>query len=106
MAPWSGARSRVRVGKLLKMVWRLCFEAAFCGGARGCAARHRSEALSPPPSIPCLAAWWRVQQGPGAGVGAEPLLLSGDDPDQGREPDRALRGRERAARVALAPARS
>src|ERR1700722_3389920 len=30
-------------------------------------------------------------QGRGPGLGAQPLLLSGHDPDQGREPDRALR---------------
>ena len=44
-----------------------------------------------------------MHQGPGAGLGAQPLLLSGDDPDQGCEPDRALRGfGDRAANGAAA----
>ena len=37
-----------------------------------------------------------MHQGPGAGLGAQSLLLSGDDPAEGREPDRALRGSARS----------
>ena len=32
-----------------------------------------------------------MHQGPGPGLGAQPLLLPGDDPGEGCEPDRALR---------------
>ena len=45
-------------------------------------------------------------EGSGAGLGAQSLLLSGHDPDQGRQPDRALRGFCSAPRVAFAPGRS
>ena len=38
-----------------------------------------------------------MHQGPGPGLGAQPLLLPGDDPDEGREPDRALRRFRRCA---------
>ena len=70
------------------------------------AARHRREALSPSASVSRAAARRQVHQGPGAGLGAQPLLLSGVHPAEGREPDRALRGLSDPARVALAPARS
>ena len=70
------------------------------------AARHRRQALSPAASVSRPAARRQMQQGPGAGLGAQPLLLSGHDPDQGRQPDRALRGFGRAPRMALAPGRS
>ena len=70
------------------------------------AARHRRAALSPAASVPQAAARRRMHQGPGAGLGAQPLLLSGDDPDQGREPDRALRGSGDAPRMAQPPRRS
>ena len=54
------------------------------------AARHRRAAISPPASFPRAAARRQVQQGPGSGLGAQSLLLPGDDPGEGREPDRAL----------------
>ena len=44
----------------------------------------------------------RLQQGPGAGLGAQPILLSGENPDEGREPDRAQRRSGAAAGMALA----
>ena len=46
-----------------------------------------------------------MHQGPGPGLGAQPLLLPGDDPDQGREPDRALPRPATAPRVAQPPRR-
>ena len=67
------------------------------------AARHRRAALSPPASVSPPAARRQVHQGPGAGLGAQSLLLSGDDPAEGREPDRALR---RSARSAASGARA
>ena len=66
-------------------------EADDAGRTGSRAARDRREALSPPASVSRAAARRQMHQGPGAGLGAQSLLLSGDDPDQGREPDRALR---------------
>ena len=56
--------------------------------ARGGAAGHRPRALSRPASVPRPSARRQAQQGPGAGLGAQPLRLSGGDPAQGRFPDR------------------
>ncbi len=47
-------------------------------------ARHRRRALPHPPPVPPPAARRPAEQGPGAGLGAEPLLLPGRDPGQGR----------------------
>ena len=51
---------------------------------------YRRDALSQPASVSPAAARRQAQQGPGAGLGAEPLLLSEHDPDQGRGGDLAL----------------
>ena len=48
----------------------------------------------------------QVHEGSGAGLGAQPLLLPGDDPGEGREPDRALRGSGAAPGMAQPPRRS
>ena len=76
------------------------------GRTRSPPARHRREALSSPASVSRAAARRQMHQGPGAGLGAQSLLLSGDDPAQGREPDRALRGPGDAPRMAQPPRRS
>ena len=60
------------------------------GRTRSAAARHRGAALSSPASVPPHASRRQVHQGPGPGLGAQPLLLSGHDSDQGCELDRAL----------------
>ena len=91
---------RPPAGKSPPTGWRFRCEADDAGRTRGRAARHRREALSPPASVSRAAARRPVHQGPGAGLGAQPLLLSGDDPAEGREPDRALRGQRDPARVA------
>ena len=52
-----------------------------------------ARALSQPASVPSDAAQRPMQQGPGAGLGAQSLLLPGDDPAEGRSADRALRRR-------------
>ena len=66
-------------------------EADDAGRAGSRAARDRRGALSPAASVSRAPARRQMHQGPGAGLGAQSLLLPGDDPDQGREPDRALR---------------
>ena len=52
--------------------------------ARGRAARHRRGALSPSSSVPQAAARRQAHARAGPGMGAEPLLLPGDDSHQGR----------------------
>ncbi len=88
----SAPRSKPPAGRWPRTAWRSCCEIAVTRRTRSGAARHRRQALSPAASVPRLAAWRPMHEGPGAGLGAQPLLLSGDDPDQGRQPDRALRG--------------
>ena len=56
--------------------------------------------------FPWPAARRKMHEGPSAGLGAQSLLLPGDDPDQGCESDRALRGFRGASRMALASCRS
>ncbi len=102
----NAAKSRPPAGRWPRTAWRSCCETALARRTGSGAARHRRAALSPPASVPRPAARRQMQQRPGAGLGAQSLLLSGDDPDQGREPDRALRGFRRAPRMALAPGRS
>ncbi len=100
------ARGRgARAGRSPRTGWRSCCEADDAGRARSAAARHRRAALSPPASVPRAAARRQVHARAGAGLGAQSLLLPGDDPGQGREPDRALRGSGAAARMALAAGR-
>ena len=55
-------------------------------GLEAAAARDRPGALSRPASLPRPAARRQAQQGPGAGLGAQPLRLPGGDPAQGRRP--------------------
>src|SRR5215831_4646591 len=80
--------------------WRSCCEAADAAGTRGATARHRRAALSPPAPVPRAVARRQMQQGPSPSLGAQPFLLPGDDPGEGREPDRALRGPRAAPRMA------
>ena len=47
-----------------------------------------------------------MHQGAGAGLGAQPLLLPGDDPGEGREPDRALPRQRHPPRMEEPPRRS
>src|SRR4029077_17195636 len=47
-------------------------------------------ALSSAAPVPCAAARRQMHEGPGASLGAQSLLLPGDDPAERREPDRAL----------------
>ena len=95
-----------RAGRSLSTAWRSRCEAADARRTGGGAARHRRAALSPPASVPQAPARRAMHQGPGPGLGAQPLLLPVDDPDQGREPDRALRGFRDPPRMALAAGRS
>ena len=50
-----------------------------------------ARALPPPAPVPRAAARRPMHQGPSAGLGAQPLLLPGDDPGEGREPHCTLR---------------
>ena len=54
------------------------------------AAPYRRDALSQPAPVPPAAARRQAQQGPGAGLGAEPLLLPEHDPAEGRDGDLAV----------------
>ena len=64
------------------------------GRARGGHPRGRRRALSRQASVSSSAARRQAQQGPGAGLGAQPLLLSVGRAAQGRRPDEPLHDRE------------
>src|SRR6516164_2973777 len=80
-----------RAGRWPRTEWRSCCEADDAAGTRGATARHRGAALSPAAPVPRAAARRQMHEGPSPGLGAQPLLLPGDDPGEGREPDPALR---------------
>src|SRR5215831_2483120 len=77
-----------RAGRSPRTEWRSCCEADDAAGTRGATARHRGAALSPAAPVPRAAARRQMHEGPSPSLGAQPLLLPGDDPGEGRELER------------------
>src|SRR5207245_9684980 len=70
-------------GRLPKTKGRSRCEADEPVGARGAIARHRRPPLSPPAPVSSVAPRRSVHEGPSQGMGAKPILLTGDDPGEG-----------------------
>ncbi len=109
----SGGRRRRPAGRSLSTAWRSSCErpavsGCGCGGPRpgGAAAGDRRCALSRQASVPCAPARRPARQGAGAGLGAQPLLLPGGDPAQGRGADQPPRRPGAAPGVAAAHPRT
>src|SRR5262249_46910277 len=98
--------SRPPAGTSPMTAWSFRCEADDAGGIGILAEGFGFQALSHTASVSPAAAFRQMQQGPGPGLGAQSLLLPGDDPDQGCEPDCALPGFCAAAGMALAACRS